>query len=237
MSRRAYGMGLLIVALGVVWLLNNLGVTAIDAWSLLATYWPVLLVVWGLDLLRGATEGWKSERIGGLLVLALGLAILGRNIGWYQFDFSVLWRLFWPLVLIAVGLLVVVGPARTGNIHWGVMGGLAEKSPGWRLSSGSYIAFMGGVELDLTRADIPRGRTVLDLTAVMGAVELRIPRDLPIEMEGTAVLGGVELLHNEAGGILARKRWVHSPEDPDASGRMLVVHARSVMGSVEIKEG
>lgn len=236
-SRRSYGFGLLIVILGVVWLFNNLGVTAIDLGELVRVYWPVVLLAWGLDLIW-RSAGWTGERVTGVVVLAVGAALLGRNLGWFTFDFSVVWRIFWPLVVIALGLLLISGPARTGNIHWGVMSGLEEKSPGWKLATGSYIACMGSVELDLTRATIPPGQTVLDLTAFMGGVELRVPRDLPIEFDGTAIFGGVEMLRNEAGGILAHKRWVHTPEGAGANpGRLLAIRARSIFGSVEVKEG
>ena len=38
--------GLIVVAIGAVLLLNNLGVTRIDVWYLVARYWPVTLILW-----------------------------------------------------------------------------------------------------------------------------------------------------------------------------------------------
>ncbi len=52
-------VGLALVAIGIVWTLGNLG--RLDALSVLRTWWPTTLVVWGLlelaDLLTRRREG------------------------------------------------------------------------------------------------------------------------------------------------------------------------------------
>lgn len=52
----------------------------------------------------------ESEKIGfksffGLLVILLGLFYLGRNMGWWDIQFNQ--AVFWPLVLVFVGLLII----------------------------------------------------------------------------------------------------------------------------------
>ncbi|MEW6661944.1 MAG: LiaF transmembrane domain-containing protein [Bacillota bacterium] len=42
-------VGLLIIAFGTVLLLNNLGLTSIDAGSLISRFWPLILIYWGLN--------------------------------------------------------------------------------------------------------------------------------------------------------------------------------------------
>ena len=44
--------------------------------------------------------------------------------------------------------------------------------------------------MDLTAAEIPDGETLLDLTAIMGGIDVKIPPDLAVVYEGTAILGG-----------------------------------------------
>ena len=46
--------------------------------------------------------------------------------------------------------------------------------------SGSFFAFMGGVDMDIPVADVPERVVSLDLTAVMGGIEIRVPRDFTI---------------------------------------------------------
>ena len=53
--------GLALVAVGVVWTLGNIG--AVDALSILRTWWPVTLIVWGaLELTATLTRRANAGR-------------------------------------------------------------------------------------------------------------------------------------------------------------------------------
>jgi hypothetical protein len=72
-SRRGGLVGpAILIGLGVVFLLNNLGVLSWSIWETLLRLWPVLLVAAGLDLILGRRSIWGS-----LLALALTIAVLG----------------------------------------------------------------------------------------------------------------------------------------------------------------
>ncbi|HEY3316632.1 MAG TPA: DUF5668 domain-containing protein, partial [Bacillota bacterium] len=43
--------GLLVVAIGVILLLNNLGLISVDLWTLVTQYWPLLLILAGLNII------------------------------------------------------------------------------------------------------------------------------------------------------------------------------------------
>ncbi len=63
---------LILIALGVVFLLNNLGIVSWSVWGILLRLWPVLLIAAGLDLILGRRSVWGS-----LLALLLTFAMLG----------------------------------------------------------------------------------------------------------------------------------------------------------------
>jgi hypothetical protein len=72
-SRRGGLIGpAILIGLGIVFLLNNLGILSWSIWETLLRLWPVLLVAAGLDLILGRLSIWGS-----LLALALTLAVLG----------------------------------------------------------------------------------------------------------------------------------------------------------------
>jgi hypothetical protein len=72
-SRRGGLVGpAILIGLGIVFLLNNLGVLSWSIWETLLRLWPVLLVAAGLDLILGRRSVWGS-----LLALALTIAVLG----------------------------------------------------------------------------------------------------------------------------------------------------------------
>ncbi|MFC5402794.1 cell wall-active antibiotics response protein LiaF [Cohnella soli] len=92
--------GIVVVAIGVVFLTNQLGVTNISIGQLFSDFWPVLLIVFGL-------QGILMQQSGGLwwngIVLAAGFYFLGRNLGWFDESFNV-FRTFWPIAVIIFGL-------------------------------------------------------------------------------------------------------------------------------------
>jgi hypothetical protein len=61
----------ILIGLGIIWLLNNLGMLEWSVWEVIFRLWPVLLVAVGLDLLLGHRSVWGS-----LVALLLTLAIL-----------------------------------------------------------------------------------------------------------------------------------------------------------------
>lgn len=61
----------ILIAVGAVLLLNNLGWTAITVWDLLRL-WPVLLIAAGLDLLIGRRSVWGSVVVLIVLLLLMG---------------------------------------------------------------------------------------------------------------------------------------------------------------------
>lgn len=71
-GRRGLVGPVILIGMGIVFLLNNLGVLSWSIWETLLRLWPVLLVAAGLDLILGRRSIWGS-----LLALALTGAVLG----------------------------------------------------------------------------------------------------------------------------------------------------------------
>jgi lia operon protein LiaF len=97
-------VGGLVLLIGVLWLFNNLGLTNISLGNLITTYWPVILVLWGFDVLGQEFLGRRNQQekrernfssiITGLILLVIGLLILGRNLKFFHFDISLFWKIF-----------------------------------------------------------------------------------------------------------------------------------------------
>ena len=93
--------GLVIVAIGVIFLLGNFGM------QLPARWWAILLLVPAAGMLVAAIRFYRVDNtlggramgplIGGLFMLGLALAVF----------FGLNWSFFWPLVLIVVGVAIV----------------------------------------------------------------------------------------------------------------------------------
>ena len=101
-----------------------------------------------------------------------------------------------------------------------VMLGSQFTSTAESLRRGSIITFMGGAEIDLTRATID-GSARLTLLTIMGGVELRLPPHWRIETESLVLAGD------------SNSDLVGQDDLPDTAP-VLQINARTVMGGLSI---
>lgn len=185
-----------------------------------------------------AREPYRASgpNVGGWILIGIGVLMLAANTRLWGFDLSRLWGTFWALVVILVGWTVLRSSplaGQVGSTQWVVMSGLEQRTTGWPLRSGSYVVVMGGADLDLRVADVPDGETYLDLTAIMGAIELIVPPDMSVECEGAAILGGVTVLGQSSGGVISSRTFVRAGSGE--STKKLRVRCRAILGGVEFK--
>lgn len=90
---------LALITVGVLFLLSNLGVSKLDLWDLLATYWPLIFVIGSLDdIIRG------KEIPGSIIAIGLGGLMVAGNLGVFPLDaWQIIFR-FWPVLIVAIGL-------------------------------------------------------------------------------------------------------------------------------------
>ena len=105
--RRSHGgffWPLLLIAVGVVVLLNNTGRLSGDMWNSILRLWPLIFILMALDSI------FKREGVvGAALVVGLGTLFLLSNFGFLTLSvWSTLLRL-WPLFLLAWGFDILVG--------------------------------------------------------------------------------------------------------------------------------
>lgn len=83
MKERSYFFPLALIAVGVIWLLNSMGVIPSENLWALARMWPFLLIGWGLSLILGSYWRYAGLAISLLLVIGAVLAVLfAPQLGW-----------------------------------------------------------------------------------------------------------------------------------------------------------
>ena len=98
-------VGGIVITVGILFLLQNLGIFRFhDLWS----YWPVILIVFGFARLINAHG--PAAIVWGSIVAGLGALLLANNLDLIRFD----WRVVWPVLIIAWGLLMLLRPRRLG---------------------------------------------------------------------------------------------------------------------------
>ena len=227
-SRNAAGRifwGLVLILVGVLFLLDRMG--RMDFGSLFSKYWPLILIFAGIVHLmannfRNAAGGVILIIIGGFFMLA-NLEILGRSA----------WHYVWPLLIIILGIWVLFGlsgrrspesslGAKENDLDAFVMlSGHERRIESQNFRGGKATAILGGMDLDLTQARLAEGRASLELTVIMGGIEVKVPQSWRVEVDGHPLLGGIEDAHT------------HVPGTETAP--TLHVRATAILGGIEIK--
>jgi len=225
-------VGLAIALFGVLLVLDRANLTLA---AQVLRFWPAVLIVLGASIFA------QSRKVGGgvngILLMALGGWLLLNSLGIVRIS---VWQLFWPMILIAIGTILVVqtvrrrGDSASGTdagdtlTIFGVLSGVKRASASTRFRGGEITLFMGGGHIDLRRATIPRGEeAVLDIFGVMGGCELFVPESWTIATPIVAVMGGVE-----------DKRLPPLPTTVDGGGLApprLVLRGMILMGAIVIK--
>jgi hypothetical protein len=213
--------GLLLMAAGLLFTLDNFGVVRADDWL---RFWPLALVAIGVGRLNSATRGGQ---LGGFVWIAAGGLFLADSLDLVPAG------ALWPLGLVALGAYLITRavPSLSGKTAVAAggesqlsafvcMSGVSRRSRTDSFRGGDFTAVMGGVEVDLRHATIAESPAVIDTFAFWGGIEIRVPEEWNVESHGLAVMGGFEDNSDH--------------RDSDAN-QTLVVKGLAIMGGVEIK--
>ena len=214
--------GLLIILIGIVFTLDNLNIA--DSRRYLQ-YWPVGLIAIGAAKLWQVKHGYGSA-LGGVLFVIAGVWMLLDSLDLIVVSFLD----FWPVILIVAGSVIVWQGVR-GRQHRAaapgddtinaiaVLAGVNRGSNSAAFRGGELTAFMGGCEIDLRQAAI-NGEATLDIFAMWGGIEIRVPENWVVIGRVTPVMGGFEDTTRPPQGATTHK---------------LIIRGVVLMGGVEVK--
>ena len=215
-------VGLGILAVGLLWTLDNLNVIDADVYL---EWWPMILVAAGVVRLLDSS----SSKVGSVVLIVIGTVLLLDSLDIGNVDLGDLFPLF--IVLIG-GKLVwdamnrkqrtaasLTDPA--SELHaFAMMSGIRRQSTTREFHGGDANAIMGGVELDLRNAEILDGEEpILDVFAMWGGIEIKVPENWRVVGQVMPLMAGFEDKSTHRTG----------------TGPVLIVRGTVIMGSIEIK--
>lgn len=95
---------LLIVLIGILLLLKTLSILDDDFVTNILRYWPILLIISGLD---GYYQ--KNGYVGPTISIGVGIIFLLSNLGYLEINIWSFVLKFWPVLIIAAGFDILVG--------------------------------------------------------------------------------------------------------------------------------
>lgn len=199
-----YFFGIILIILGAGFLLEQLDIIYFG--DIISLYWPSILILIGLSGLFDK----KSSKFGNLIVIIVGIMLQVNKLDIIDIN---LWSFFFPILLILIGLKVVfsknmnfsnsvsvnIGSDFKSNKNiilddtideFAMLGGISTNNQSQQFKGGKVTAILGGVEIDLRAAKLNNGEGFLDITTIMGGVEVLVPNEWRVEVKGTPILGG-----------------------------------------------
>ena len=230
-SALIWGIGFII--LGIIFAGNTLNLWSIDVFF--PGWWTVFLIVPGLVSMIKYGFNWGS----GILVI-VGIILLFDRLD--IISGAIMWKLVVPLVLVIIGISIInsflKGNSKKKGIdmefsesksykydsityphYTAILGGGEFKNNSEDLKGVYAEVLLGGLEIDLRDAKITED-IVLELTAVLGGIDIFIPENVGVEIiSGTPILGGFE----------------HKLNRNIVSGPKVRIKYTVVLGGIEIK--
>ncbi len=242
--------GLIIVIIGSLILLNNIGIN-FPNWIF---YWSNILILIGLFI----SIKHKFRNSSGIFLIILGSFFTLKEAldQLYNFD-----RIGYPLLIITIGLFLIFKPRSDFNSgktrrrdklnkrfagdntsleqndlytnlnqndklnmdyleSVNIFSGSQQIIYSKNFKGGEVTSVFGGCDVNLTQADF-EGQIVLEVSAIFGGVKIIVPSGWQIKQEVTAIFGGFD-----------DKRVMRIPEE---SNKMLIIKGVALFGGVEIK--
>lgn len=187
MNKRNLFWGILLIVVGILFLGRNM-----DWWDFSIFFdgwWTLFLIVPSIiSLIR--REGIATS----FLVLVLGILMLlacQEVIEW-----NTIWKVFVPVIIIVVGLSILLGnkkvrKSKSNAKEYFALFSSVEERIGKIESDFKVTSIFGGVELDLRDVKLDRD-LVIDCFTLFGGIDIRLPENVKVEVNGLPIFGGVE---------------------------------------------
>src|SRR5215467_3525573 len=234
--------GLILMGIGVIFLLGNMGY--LDAHKVFS-FWPVILIVFGLVRI---VESRHHGRTAGVFWVVVGLLFLLGSFGIIRMTLQQAWPILligagavmlWRAAVVRRARPCLWSPGlsepeasadpkmSSGTSSTSVfsakaiLGGVERRIISQDFRGGDATAIMGGCNLDFRGALIkPPNPAVLEVFALCGGIEIRIPEDWTVVSELEVILGGVD------------ERKASPPKD---ASKRFILRGTVLMGGVEVK--
>jgi predicted membrane protein len=219
--------GAIVVAIGVLLLLDNLGIFRFhDVWQ----YWPVLLVAYGVS--RIVDSRTPSGYVWGGVLTLIGAFLLLDTLDIIVFNFAVVW----PLILIAFGISVLVRALERNRFPPGVppptspvvgahalFGDNKSGSDAQDFQGGEASAIFGAARFDLRNASMTADEARIHVDVIFGEAEVRVPETWNVMSRAAVVFGGVN------------DKTIHPKPDPNVKTPRLVITGAVIFGGITLR--
>lgn len=208
--------GILLIVIGILWILNNIGYISIEIPDYIFS-WQSILILIGLIILIN-----NKDKFGGLLLIAIGTYFLLPDI-FPEFTYKKMWEFFIPFLLILFGLSLIFKRNKNKNFtnlnennlseektdkddfinsnnerveYSTVLSESNRKFFSNNFTGGKVTVVMGSSILDLSSCTFSNQNNILNISIVMGQLTLIMPADSNAIIDVQTIMGEIEDLRS-----------------------------------------
>lgn len=217
--------GFVLIAVGIVLGLNALDITNIDLFF--DGWWTLFIIIpCFIDLFK------DKDKTGNIVGLVIGIFLLLSCQG--LIDFSSLWKMVVPVVLILIGLSFIFKNTLSDSAKkikeinsknkendkeiLAVFSSQKVNVGDEKFEGSSISCVFGGVSLDLREAKITSD-IVINTTSVFGGIDILVSDNVNVKVNSTSIFGGVD----------------NKIENNSDNKKTIYVNATCLFGGVDIK--
>ncbi|MHA0856651.1 cell wall-active antibiotics response protein LiaF [Paenibacillus sp. CMAA1364] len=302
--------GFVLIAIGILFILQQMDIIDISIGSIVSTYWPLLLIYAGIKHLMPSRKEGNSMLLG-FIFIAVGGYFQARALNWIYLTPGDFFKFLVPCFLIMAGLVVMFKPQHKGaNAKRSPVDRYMEPPEPSELPSLSYITdlpkgesqssldqqfeekfgksfgnddadtyhgdndpkrsstnhsddndkvnkstfigdiqmgheyfelkptnisqFIGDTVLDLTKAQIPYGKTKINISAFIGDIKIYIPddMDLGIRINASSFIGDMSILSEAKSGFISNISST-TPYYKEAN-KKIVINISAFIGDIKV---
>lgn len=219
-------IGIILILLGVGFILQRANIWEFS--ELFSTWWPLIIIIGGLFQFGDRS---RSSNLTGTLFVIVGGFLLANRL----YDVNLIGYL-WPTILVIIGLFVVFARPRKEHGQWthsknsadsidslAIFSGTEQVAYSEQFTGGNVLAIFGGADIDLRDAKLAEEGGALELVAIFGGINVRVPEDMRLEVTGLPIFGGLE-------------NKTRKQQNMDENTPTLKIHFVAAFGGVEIRD-
>jgi predicted membrane protein len=228
---KKFAFGFVVIMAGLLLLAFNFDILPYS-WKHVFFSWQMLLIAIGIVSLFGG-DSWLP----GMILIFIGGFFLIPEIFIMHISFA---RLFWPVLLIGIGLMILSKRGTRGRWRHrfdstttvlpdegyinetNIFSGSKHRVINQVFRGGKISNIFGGTEIDLTQAVLQDGQTELTIDCIFGGVTLIVPADWKVILNMNAIMGGFS----------DKRLVIKEATDPN---KVLVIRGSAIFGGGEIK--
>ncbi|GKX30657.1 hypothetical protein SH1V18_31370 [Vallitalea longa] len=189
-------LGILIIAIGIIILLGRLDIIESD--NIFSTYWPIIIIAIGLVNLF---DKYGSKTLATILII-VGVVFQLKELELEILEDVPIGEFIFPAIVIIVGLYFII-PKKKGSRKKissldsldsiCLFSGYDIVNDSRNFQGGNLVTAFGGIDIDLTHANISESKPVIiDTFVAFGGIDIKVPNDWKVEIKGLPLFGGWE---------------------------------------------